>query len=881
MDLTGTLIAESPIYRGNAVKTLFTRDGDGRQKLVSLPGQIDGTAKILMDAFIGRSKNGRNQGQLNRNWQRLYGQPMPQGLISRVECRLDKNSYLPGKFFDLRMGIKLNEDRWAMEGRENYKMETVFRNAIFNFNLTVTENVLDQDDNRAKLFYLLQEMKEGRFWFGAGKTKGLGNLRLELDLSGIEPQNVPALTRGVNHLRLDVSFDSMNPVLVGWNWGRKDPNQSDDSVTDAWVDGEIETRQNHIQIKNMILSGIIKEREWNDEGHPPSGIERNTWKAFLDDHKDKYGNLLEFRHMRNTRNLNKSITNDKNFISFLTSYREKTKQELHRDHHIDFRAGGESKREISRKYGKPYDKIFMRMLKWKPADQQENEWEIYIPGGTIKGAFRKRAAQVLNTLMPGNANRLLDSLFGKQGQRGKILFSDAYLTDPVDHEKAWCSMDGVQMNPQTGRPCDKSKLDYLFAYGEQLKFKFKLDIQDITDRDLEALSILFHLLSDVQRGDIPFGGERNNGFGWIKAEIPTLTWLTSAQDNITGRLFPNRPLTPHGIWQEISLSGPDVEDAIRPLQPIPAQNNPVAPPSVQGQYISHRSFGGHCGMLTVEAEVLTPLNIRESGAPSYTTQTAEGTINGWDFFSMSPPDQAHRSQDRIYALPSRSIKGMLRHIYAIASDSRVQSTDITRLNPVDSLFGWVGKGDNQALAGRLSFSFGPFKEPKLSWFKAPYPYGAWQYTGTEWLNVKNGNATKTLIDNHWRVFPHASLAPTIKELDEFKPEGPDAVYFRAIMPRSKAQFTIRFWNLLGEELQRLIWCIMLEPGLAHKMGNRRYLGFGSVRLKIGRNSFFTDWTRRYSGGDEKEWQRKLRVEIDPNVIKHYEDLKKELNGKRI
>jgi hypothetical protein len=44
MILRVKLYAESPINRGDARKTLFTRDGDGTQRLVSLAGEIQGTA---------------------------------------------------------------------------------------------------------------------------------------------------------------------------------------------------------------------------------------------------------------------------------------------------------------------------------------------------------------------------------------------------------------------------------------------------------------------------------------------------------------------------------------------------------------------------------------------------------------------------------------------------------------------------------------------------------------------------------------------------------------------------------------------------------------------------------------------------------------------
>ena len=62
MLLRGELYAEAPIYRGNARKTLVTTDGDGTQRLVSLAGEVAGTAPTGMDAFIGLSKNPQNLG---------------------------------------------------------------------------------------------------------------------------------------------------------------------------------------------------------------------------------------------------------------------------------------------------------------------------------------------------------------------------------------------------------------------------------------------------------------------------------------------------------------------------------------------------------------------------------------------------------------------------------------------------------------------------------------------------------------------------------------------------------------------------------------------------------------------------------------------------
>ncbi len=111
MKLTGKLRAASPIYRGNARKTLCTRALDGTHRLVSLPGEFAGTAQASMDALIGESPKGRNSGLLNRLWQHLYDELLPKGLISAVPCQLAPESYptcpprlAQPKHIDLRSG---------------------------------------------------------------------------------------------------------------------------------------------------------------------------------------------------------------------------------------------------------------------------------------------------------------------------------------------------------------------------------------------------------------------------------------------------------------------------------------------------------------------------------------------------------------------------------------------------------------------------------------------------------------------------------------------------------------------------------------------------------------------------------------------------------
>ncbi len=1069
MQLSGKLYAESPIYRGNARKTLFTRDGDGSQRLVSLAGEIGGTAQALMDAFIGISKDGRNKGLLNQLWERLYGSPLPQQLIQSVSCQLNPRCYPKDRFFDLRMGIRLNEDRAAAEANANYKFETLFRHSVFDFNMLVNDKVLKEGDNASKLFYLLQELSAGRFWFGAGKSKGLGKCRLELQTSIEAPQEPPHIQPKANHLQISITFDATNPILVGWNWGKINPEipaftavdgrtlvsglrhlpapvrkrlegplagpilnpkdwkrrfteylpkvigiwlqegtrreaetcilstgavakltkgkhplskkvvkalesivdrpfESQDALlqtlrealgananmidrilkvvevrketvhrldgdlwrelavglglsetppesivshiqdekqltealiqeirpalsmlftqidqqirlsqSDTWVEMEFSNREEHLKIKQMLLKGAIPEDHWGDPMDVPEGVNAAAWREFTESHQ-----RVRFQHMLNERNLNKSITNDRNFIDCLQSYREKVRQELAQPDHIDFRAGGIANRVISKVYGKPYDNMFTRMLCWDPVSPGESKWSIFIPGSTIKGAFRKRASQILKTLWGEGANTLqaVHRLFGEQGQRGMILFSDAYLVDTATSERYWCVMDGVKMDPKTGAPIEEAKADYLFAYGDRLRFHMQLDIQDLRPEDEPLLTILKHLLRDFRNGDIPLGGFKTDGFGWVKADIQRLTWLTGDPKGIGKAIIGETPTVRDGLWYKSELTDTAATDAMTSCNALPSRRETAGdPPRTDAGFISHRAFGGYCGMLRIEIEVLRPTCIRESGEPSFRIDLSDGPVNGWDFFSLSPAEAACRGNQKTYAFPSKSLKGLLRHIYSITSDSRKESVDLSRLNPTDSLFGWVGNGPNQAIMGRISFEFAPFQNSILSWFKVPYPYGCWKFLDGQWKHEDNGFVSPFLIEDTWRVFPHVPFPDFVQELDTFQPDTVQASYFRAMKPGSRARFSLRFWNLTREELERLIWCITLEQDMGHKIGTGRYLGFGTIRMHLLSDSHLIDWKARYEGKPESQWKRPLDPDRwkNPGAISHIEVLRKALH----
>ncbi len=780
-------------------------------------------------------------------------------MIQSVQCTLQSDSYLKDRLFDLRMGIRLNEDRWAAESNANYKMETILKNSRFDFKMTIKTADLSRNDNSAKLYYLLLELKAGRFWFGAGKTKGLGRLRFEGKLPFDDNTRAPEIKSDVNHLVLDFQFDSTNPVLVGWNWGKLDPfvpafqsiegrflldavkdipeiikkrlaavlsgpilniddwkqklteflpktvaleiisRSGDEKITyqlteqgianlqkgkhslskklinkitpmvgksyaseelaksefarifgkkanmakrviveleevkqtittldtqiwqsiagplglpdelkekieackgdeaeitelisaaikdrlpqifqqldqhmkmlqsDAWVDHEIADRENHIAIKQKLKAGDISEKDWNNPNYTPEGISSVAWQEFKDSHAN-----IQFRFLLNPGNLNKSITNDQTQIELLRIHRERTRQELVQPHHIDFRAGGANNREISKQYGKPYDTVFMRMLSWKPSSAQEGQWEIFIPGATVKGAFRKRAAMVLRNLWgeTRETDEVLTRLFGAQGCRGLLFFSDAYLSDPEVPENAWCSLDGVKMDPRTGQPIETAKRDCLYAYGKDLVFNLRIDTTDIIPDDLTSILVFQHLLNDFRNGDIPLGGEKTSGFGWVKGKLANLLFLTGGNTRIKDALFQNNNLQQAGIWKALRLKGDEAWDAVKPSKPIESKGKASSdtPPVAKEGYVSHRAFGGYCGILKIEAAVLSPLTIKESGEPSFSESMDGEYINGWDFFPFhrrppkigqpiefmpSPPGPSKGVSDTSIPLPPR------------------------------------------------------------------------------------------------------------------------------------------------------------------------------------------------------------------------------------
>ena len=120
----------------------------------------------------------------------------------------------------------------------------------------------------------------------------------------------------------------------------------------------------------------------------------------------------------------------------------------------------------------------------------------------------------------------------------------------------------------------------------------------------------------------------------------------------------------------------------------------------------------------------------------------------------------------------------------------------------------------------------------------------------------------------------------VERLANFTPDIVNAHYLRAVLPGAKAQFTVRFWNLEEVELQRLMWCLTLEDGLAHKLGKHRYLGFGTLRVRALPESHLIDWNERYDTSALTEGKQPLdRAQWhNPRVVQHHAALRAALTA---
>ena len=256
-------------------------------------------------------------------------------------------------------------------------------------------------------------------------------------------------------------------------------------------------------------------------------------------------------------------------------------------------------------------------------------------------------------------------------------------------------------------------------------------------------------------------------------------------------------------------------------------------------------------------------------------------------------DNAGKKSEPFVAIPSSSVKGMVRSAYEMITNSRysvfaghderlgmrlgrdrtthpkspLEVLDAT-LRPAEGfdsfssaerIFGWASDGtgsvasNRSAYAGHLRFSrvCCKTKDPIekldggriLAILNSPKPTmarfyaGIWHENGETYFEPKTSKA-KALYDGKSalrgrKVYPHhGSFDSSSTKWRSPAKENVNQSILDWIKPKTEFEFSIQFRNLTAAELGGLIASIQTIEGQCHRLGGGRPLGFGAVSLTV-------------------------------------------------
>jgi len=270
----------------------------------------------------------------------------------------------------------------------------------------------------------------------------------------------------------------------------------------------------------------------------------------------------------------------------------------------------------------------------------------------------------------------------------------------------------------------------------------------------------------------------------------------------------------------------------------------VKPP--RGSAPRHNSFTGINGHIEGTITTLTPLFI--PGAPA-----GEGEAR-----------QFRRNRYKKPIIPGSSLKGLMRSLvetigpgcwWLLAAehqdklpDGYRQCHDLEHLCPACRLFGMMQKGS--VLEGHVRFNDGVCENPQ------PYPtmftpilsnpkprHTAWYFAGDD------GTTTgRKYFFHQAQVASESGLRTTRRN------ETPQNMEIAPIGAGSVFAFSAAFESVAEGDLPLLLYALVLEEGMRHKIGYAKPAGLGSIEIKLTKLQT-RDMKQRYTaagklGGDE-------------------------------
>ena len=256
---------------------------------------------------------------------------------------------------------------------------------------------------------------------------------------------------------------------------------------------------------------------------------------------------------------------------------------------------------------------------------------------------------------------------------------------------------------------------------------------------------------------------------------------------------------------------------------------------------------GWTGAIRFRLRVLTPLFIHQSPGMPPGPQT--------------PPPFAFANLAGAPAVPATSLKGMLRAVHEVATNSCAliydppleppashrPCADPRQLCPTCRLFGMVGQGETSsetgAYAGRVFLPDLPFPDAALQPLRFPRMRGGpkpehWAFYRTAPGGPALGRKRYFHQQNYEEVIDVYLASPREGVILQGPPQyrvagrGQQAVTLRALPAPNSLIGTLQFVGLDDDELAALLYTLTLEPGQAHRLGFGKAYGLGSVRFEV-------------------------------------------------
>lgn len=154
--------------------------------------------------------------------------------------------------------------------------------------------------------------------------------------------------------------------------------------------------------------------------------------------------------------------------------------------------------------------------------------EIYIPGSSLRGAFRDRTLDIFE-----NDEEEVKKLYGKsddESQKTRIFIGDAFLYNVETRKRFYSDEDKISeslkdiLKSRSITPIDhfsgKATVPLKFEYTTE-NFLSEITVNNIS---LKELKIIYFILRDSINGELRIGNSKTRGFGQIELEIDEMVY---------------------------------------------------------------------------------------------------------------------------------------------------------------------------------------------------------------------------------------------------------------------------------------------------------------------------------------------------------------------